>query len=651
MNSNKAALTNGFKRCLDILRQEGLTGEKALTNLTLLLILKLLEPKLEGVIGIDNYKYDFESHFEDEVLEVNKKKLLSVVRFSNLVKEEDDNIQNIIKYLWDIILSEHPITKNIFLKNNMFDIQNKSTYKKLFNIINSIEFDKTEYDVLGDAYEEVIQRMSTGKELGQFFTPPSVKKMMVKLIDPKVYPDGKIETCCDPSMGTGGLLISYLKAIMEKSKEKNINLDWDFIKDGNLHGKEIKAEIYPLSVSNILISSGHMFNKLERGDSIREQINGKFDNIIANPPFGIDGLNYEEFNASLKDEYIPIPSDNSVSLFIQAIICMLNKDGKCAVVIPNGSDLNSKSDKTLIRIREYLLKTCDLKEIIHLPRGIFTHTPIGSCVFYFIKKREVKDVLQTKETTLKNKKIKKEYVFSEDHETSTVSFYEFNPEKDSKELLAEVPVEEIINNSYSLNYNEYLNEEEEEYDGCKNMTLDELCNFLPKSKRPASYGNDTGLFPFFKSSKKAEISSYVDEPDYKEESLIIGDGGDANINYGIEFSASDHCYILQNKNKSDINLKYVYYYIKHNLDIMRPLYTGAGLKNIAKEKLKNVKVPIPSIKRQNEIVKEVDDKIAYKKRLERAIKKAEKEEQKIIIGIKKPKSNLNFIIEDEDIPI
>ena len=47
----------------------------------------------------------------------------------------------------------------------------------------------------------------------------------------------------------------------------------------------------------------------------------------------------------------------------------------------------------------------------------------------------------------------------------------------------------------------------------------------------------------------------------------------------------------------------------------------------------------------------MDDKIAYKKRLERAIKKAEKEEQKIIIGIKKPKSNLNFIIEDEDIPI
>ena len=90
-------------------------------------------------------------------------------------------------------------------------------------------------------------------------------------------------------------------------------------------------------------------------------------------------------------------------------------------------------------------------------------------------------------------------------------------------------------------------------------------------------------FPYYKSSQK--VDSYVDEPDYQEESLIIGDGGEPNINYGVKFSASDHCYILQNKNKSLI-LKYAYYYLHHNLDIMKPLYTGVAIKIFQRQILK-----------------------------------------------------------------
>ena len=68
---------------------------------------------------------------------------------------------------------------------------------------------------------------------------------------------------------------------------------------------------------------------------------------------------------------------------------------------------------------------------------------------------------------------------------------------------------------------------------------------LPKSKKPASYGLNNGIYPFFKSSIK--INSYVNEADYNDESLIIGDGGEPNIHYSINFSASNHCYIFQNK--------------------------------------------------------------------------------------------------------
>jgi restriction endonuclease S subunit len=409
-------------------------------------------------------------------------------------------------------------------------------------------------------------------------------------------------------MGTGGFLITYLHHILQQATAKNIQPDWEFIKSEGLYGKELEPDTYQLAVSNMLISSGHMFECLDRGDSIRDPITRKFDNILANPPFGIKGLKYDDFQSSLKSEYIPIKTDNAVSLFIQAIIYMLKINGKCAVVLPDGQDLFSKTNTTLVSVREYLMKTCDLKEIIYLPSGIFTYTTIKTCVFYFVKKREGADVMETK---LKISKTQKEtgrdYHFSKTHQTTKVKFYDYNPYEDVKNLLVEVAVEKIASNSYSLNYAEYMKDDtaEQEYEeGVVVKTIGEVCKFLPKSKRNAKYGNKDGLYPFFKSSTK--VDSYVDEPDYEEESLIIGDGGEPNINYGIKFSTSDHCYIIQNKNKLLLNLKYGYYYMYHNLDMMKQLYTGVAIKNISKTNIEGLKIPIPSLERQTEIVKYLD---------------------------------------------
>jgi len=79
------------KSCLNILRVEGLTGEKALRNMSYLLILKLLEPHFGREINIDEYEYDF-THIEDEMIEKHKNKLLEIVRFTHLANEKEDNI-------------------------------------------------------------------------------------------------------------------------------------------------------------------------------------------------------------------------------------------------------------------------------------------------------------------------------------------------------------------------------------------------------------------------------------------------------------------------------------------------------------------------------------------------------------------------------
>jgi len=596
-NDNKTTLINVFKNCLNILRDnEGLTGEKALRNMSYFLILKLIEPHIGNEIDIDNYNYDF-SHIEDKYIDNHKNKLLEFARFSNIIKENEDNIPNKMKYLWDDILSKHPATKNIFLKDKSFDIKHKSTYKKIIDKLNTLP--NTEYDVLGNAYEEVIQDIMTGKVLGQFFTQPLVKKMMVKLINPQIHPDGKIDTCGDPTMGTGGFLITYLKNILEQATTKNIKPDWDFIKTEGLYGKELEPDTYQLAVSNMLISSGHMFEHLERGDSIRDPITKKFDNILANPPFGIKGLKYDEFNSSLKFEYTPIKTDNAVSLFIQAIIYMLKINGKCAVVLPDGQDLFSKSNKTLVSIREYLIKTCDLKEIIYLPSGIFTYTTIKTCVFYFIKKKEGSDILETKIKISKTQKeIGRDYKFSKTHQTTKIKFYDYNPYEDIKNLLVEVPIEKIANNSYSLNYAEYIKDEAEEKQYDEDFvvkTLGEVCKFLPKSKRQASYGEKHGEYPFYTSSQIC--SKYCNEYDYEDECLIIGTGGTANIKYSSKFSCSTDNFVI--KINTGQLVKYIYYYLSINIEVLQKGFIGVGIQHISKEYISNIKIPIPSIERQN----------------------------------------------------
>jgi type I restriction-modification system DNA methylase subunit len=599
----KGRLKTTFDYCLDVLRSEHLTGDKALRSLSYLLNLRLLEPRLVE-IGIDSYEYDFSSY--EDGADRQREGLLRLSRFSNLMKEKEDNLPVIMKCLWEEILSEHPITKNIFVKGRSFEIQHQSTFKKLIHELGTVDFDSMDEDILGEAYEEVIKDVMIGKTLGQFFTPPKVKQMMVHLIDPQLKLDGTTEIIFDPAMGTGGFLITCFRNLLKQSKAKDIPLNWDFLSQEGLGGREAEPDTYQLAVSNMLIASGKMFQGLEKGDSIRDPITNKYDIILANPPFGIDGLTYAEISHPLRDEYMPISSNSAVPLFLQAIIHTLKMGGRCAVVLPEGQELFSKS-KALVAVREYLMKTCDLKEVIYLPAGTFTHTPIRTCVFYFHKKREGPDVLETnlKHSRTTQKETERTYVFSRTHQTHKVKFYDYNTENDTKHLLLEVDVEDLAENNYSLNYAEYLKDDtaDDVYeDGIIVKNLAEICKFLPKSKRQASYGEKDGQYAFYTSSQTC--SKYCHVYDYEEECLIIGTGGTANVKYGKQFSCSTDNFVISMK--GDISTKYVYYYLLNNLEVLQRGFVGIGIQHLSKEYLSEIKIPIPSIEIQQEIVEYLD---------------------------------------------
>jgi len=595
-------LANIFNFCLDTLRTEHLVGDKALRSLAYLLDLKLLEPHINSnIINIDSY--DFSSGMNEyEIDKEREKKLLLLTRFSNLAKDDQNNLSINLKYIWAIILSVHPLTRSIFMKGKGFDIQHTMTFKKLIDRINSINFDDVDIDVLGEAYEEVIKNIMTGKILGQFFTPPVIKNIMIKLVDPRLNPDGTIETIFDPAMGTGGFLISSIRHLIKQSKDSNININWNFVSTQGIGGREAEPDTYQLAISNMLISSGHTFSTLENGDSIRTPITSKYDIVLANPPFGIDGLNYPDIIKMfrLNNDYLPIRSNSAVPLFLQIIIYILKIDGRCAMVFPDGKELFSKSHE-LVTIRKFLMKTCDLKEIIHLPSGIFTHTGMKTCILYFHKKKLGSDILTQNIKYKENKEIARTYAFANTHQTHTVKFFEYNQETNEKKILSSVTIDDIANNNYSLNYSDYSKSKLDKLDfqpDIKLMKLDDICQFLQKSKRHASYGKDTGKYKFYTSSTKIKFCPIAD---YSDQCIIIGSGGNPNIKLDSNFSCSSDNFILKSKDPT-IDIKYLYYYLNNNINILANGFVGATIKHISKDYISKILIPIPSLENQKIII-------------------------------------------------
>lgn len=633
-NDIKGKLKGTFHKCLDILRSEGVHTDKALRNLSYILILKLIEPQFRTTIDIQNFPYEYS--VEDDFVEPHKAILMKIVYFSELVKEKEINLCGNLKFLWDDVLSQHPSTKKIFMKDKTFDMKRGATFKRLIDVVNTIP--ETTSDVLGEAYEDLIKYvMEQGKGLGQFFTETKVKKVMIKLVNPQLHSDGTIDTCGDPTMGTGGFLISYMQEILSQSKKKGIQPNWDFIKTDGIYGKEIDTDTYQLAVSNMLISSGHLFEHLEQGDSLREPIKRKFDVILSNPPFGIKGVKYDDFkNSPMKDAYTPIKTDNAVSLFLQAIVYMLKVGGRCAVVLPDGQDLFSKARVYSI-IREYLMKTCDLKEILYLPSGIFSYTTIKTCIFFFVKKCEGAEALSVVTKTTP-KKVTKDYTFDKKHHTKSVKFYDYNPYQEIKNLLVEVPIETIAANAYSLNYAEYLKEEVEEYEeGVVVKTLGELFHIEKGSIQSSK--NIEGEYSFITASDTHKThESFTHDC---ESVMLVGgaEGSLAKAQYfNGKFIASDLLYVLTRKNDNEINYRYIWYYLNFNREKHLSddtICCGTPKKLISKDRCSTIKIPIPSLERQQEIVDYCEKNDTLIQQLEHEIERNHEMSKQFMSGLSK----------------
>ena len=620
VDGNISELTSLFKSCLDILRNdaEHLIGDEALHELSHFLILKLSEKHiLNGSIDIINnlnyYKDSINKYGKDKFLEQ-----LEYVKFSKLteyinIPGKAENIKHCFdNFIWKDVLSKHPKFKDVFEEGKKTFIKESKTFVKIINALNAINFNNYSHDILGEAYESVFVDAVFGagqnkkSELGQFFTPTKVKQLMVNLINPILKDDGTIESFLEPAAGTGGILntvIKHYQKYIKLGKITEIELRQQLI--NNMNGIEIKGKIYNLCLSNMLINTGEILPLVICNDSIRKYHNIKVDTICANPPFSVT-INWDELLSTLGSEdnlnnYIPIKAGgaNSEVLFLQMMIHCLNINGRCTMVWLNGTKLYSNTSG-YNTVREYLMKSCDLQKVILCPSGTFTSTAAKTCILFFIKKKERNDVLEITGIGKTRK-----YKFIALHATDKVKFYNYNINSADTQLINEVDIKDIALNNYSLKYDDYniLSPDVEIYsEGVEVKTLGAICIFLTKSKRQASYGVKQGQYQFYTSSQTC--SKYCDKYDYEDECLIIGTGGNANIKYSSKFSCSTDNFII--KINTEHLIKYIYYYLLINIELLQKGFIGVGLQHISKTYLINIKIPIPPLERQKEIVDFLD---------------------------------------------
>ncbi|MBN1148736.1 MAG: SAM-dependent DNA methyltransferase [Anaerolineales bacterium] len=240
-------------------------------------------------------------------------------------------------------------------------------------------------DIIGDAYEYLIKKFAdaTNKKAGEFYTPRSVVRLMVDILDPK---EG--ETIYDPACGTGGMLLGAVQHVREKGGDPRTFY-------GKLYGQEKNLTTASVARMNLLLHGIEDF-AIERGDTLRNPVFSDpgtgglatFDCVIANPPFSLKQWGREVWeNDPWGRALAGLPTDSSGDFaWVQHMLCsMAFGGGRMAVVLPQGALFRGGVEG---KIRQYLLEQDFIETVIGLAPNLFYGTGLAACILV-LRRRKV----------------------------------------------------------------------------------------------------------------------------------------------------------------------------------------------------------------------------------------------------------------------
>lgn len=365
--SNQEIVQQLWKEC-DVLRDDGVTYQNYVTELTYILFLKM-------------------SKEQDEESEIPEK-----YRWDNLLQYEGLDLMNFYRQLL-LDLGNPQKTKSVRINaiyaNASTSIDEPANLEKIIHDIDGLDWFSARQEGLGALYEGLLEKNAneTKSGAGQYFTPRPLINMMVQMTKPQIG-----ERLNDPAAGTFGFMVAANDYLSEQTDEffDLSQEDRKFEKEEAFSGMELVPNTHRLALMNQYLHG--MDGRLDQGDSLSAA--GKwmknFDVVLTNPPFGTkkggeratrDDLTYETSNKQLN--------------FLQIIYNSLKTDGhgRAAVVVPDNVLF---ADGAGEKIRKDLLNKCNLHTILRLPTGIFYAQGVQTNVLFF--NRGVSDTDNTKET-------------------------------------------------------------------------------------------------------------------------------------------------------------------------------------------------------------------------------------------------------------
>ncbi len=317
----------------------------------------------EGLEREDAYKFFVPISARWEKIKHHKQDVGSELMkaFAELEDKNLDNLEGVLK----------PIDFNKTFGKNNKRIDNSDLidliahFDKVVLTDDNLEFP----DLLGSAYEYLIKYFadSAGKKGGEFYTPRTVVKLLVNILDPEQ--DAEI---CDPAVGSGGMLIESFNYVESKfGNARNLTL----------YGQEKNGTTWGLCKLNMLFHD-ILDAQIENGDTINDpkHIEGAeimhFDIVIANPPFS---QNYTTEGMKFRDRFqFWMPTKGKADfMFVQHMISVLKSTGRMAVIMPHGVLFRGGEER---KMREWMIKRGFLEAIIGLPPALFYGTGIPASV-------------------------------------------------------------------------------------------------------------------------------------------------------------------------------------------------------------------------------------------------------------------------------
>ncbi len=248
--------------------------------------------------------------------------------------------------------------------------------RQVVNKISAVNFNNlVERQHFGDIYEQILTDLQSAGNAGEYYTPRAVTAFMVEMIDPKPG-----EILFDPACGTGGFLTCSIRHMRDRFVRTPVQ---ESVMQLGLKAVEKKQLPHMLCVTNMLLhgiedpSFVRHDNTLARPYTSYTQAE-RVDIVLTNPPFG--GKEEDGIESNFPPHF---RTRETADLFLALIVRLLKKDGRAAVVLPDGS-LFGEGVKT--RLKEHLMEECNLHTIVRLPNSVFKpYASIGTNLLFFEK--------------------------------------------------------------------------------------------------------------------------------------------------------------------------------------------------------------------------------------------------------------------------